>query len=163
MAAGEHLGQLAVVRLLQIEPIDLGAGRHDRPHGTVGEMEHPLHHLVFRLLEHAGFSPLADQSADLLLGEIRFALDRDAEQPQQGIGGASEQMHQRRSPARQPAHRPGDSTGDRFRVVEGDALGHQLPDHQRQIGDGADHQSKAEGLTPGTQGRDRVEQRLETA
>ena len=53
VAGREHLGQLAVERLLQIQPPDLGARRHDRAHGPVGQMEHPLHQLMFRLLEHA--------------------------------------------------------------------------------------------------------------
>lgn len=125
-----HGGQV----VLDIQPDDVRARHHDRARGAVVEPQHAVDHGLLARVEHAFGRALADHGAHFALGHAAVAGAANAEHGQNGAGRHIEQADQGPRHQRQPAHRPGDETGHALGVTQGDVLGHQFADDEREIG-----------------------------
>ena len=141
----QELAQLLFAGV-DVDPLDVGTRRHDRRHALIAELEHALDDVLFGDADRAGFGALADERLDLVLGEVRFRLALDAKQPEHDVGGRGQQPDDRAADARQHHHRPRHPRGDGFRIVEADALRHQLAEDQRQHGDAGDDDAERDAV-----------------
>ena len=88
--------------------------------------------------------------ADILLAHLLLRLvGVDADEPQHTVGGHGQQPDDGREQLRDHHHQPGDAQRHLFRLLHGDALGYQLAEHQREVGqdqgDQYDHQRVQRG------------------
>ena len=100
-------------RIVEVDPHDLHARRHHASHRAVGEVQHAVDHVALRRVEDAGARPFRDHAPHLLLGHRAFRLVRDAQQPDQRLGGDAQQPDDRRAGDRKPRHERRDPGGDR--------------------------------------------------
>ena len=109
---------------------------HEIPHGQLIEIERAVDDVALDLVEGAGAQALLHQPAHLVLGDGRVGPGLHAEQPQQHLGGFAEKGDERRGEHRKPVHEFRHAERDAFGIAQADALGHQLADDERKVGDG---------------------------
>ncbi len=103
------------------------------------------------------FGTLGDEHFDLLLGDGRFVVRFAGEEEQDGAGGKSEDGDDRRAEPGEGAHGLGYKGGDRFGIGEGDVLGNEFAEDQREIGDGEDDDGDGDGFTVLVEDRDGIQ------
>ena len=123
-----------------VEPDQLAPGRHDRPHRAVREPQHALDHLLLVAVEDAGTRAFGDQHPHLLLGHRLGRLELAAEQAQDEPARRLEQPDCRRAGARDEVDGRRHPRGDALGRAQGEVLGDELADDEREVGDGGDHQ-----------------------
>jgi len=138
MARGDQLLLYLGVGVVEIEPVDLGARRHERPRGPVAEAEHRRDHLLLVRLDHAGGLRFGDKRFDFLIGDRVLRLGRLPENPEYEPRGGVKQPHQRRCDPRDNGHRGRHPAGYGLSVSQREILWQKLPDDDRKIGDQAD-------------------------
>ena len=131
---------------LQIDPVDLGARRHHRAHGAVAKPHDAGNHAPLVGFDGAVMLGLGNQHLDLLVGHLLFAFAALAEQPQYGAAGNVEQEDQRRRNGGEDGHRRRHPGCHAFGIAQGDLLGHQFTDDQREIGDDGNDNADAERI-----------------
>ena len=131
--------------IIKVEEFDLGARRHDRADPPIAEPQRHLDDRRLGLRDMAGRHPLAQHEADLLVGDRRRSAAQ-RQQPQQEIGGRTQQPLDRRPHPRQAAHEAGQRRGDRLGSQQRQPLRHQFAEDQREVGDADDHDGHADGV-----------------
>ncbi len=133
-------------RVVQIDPVDFGARRHDRPGVAVAQAEDAGHHLLLAFVEHPGLDALLHHGLDFFLGDGRILGFAHAQQEQHQIGRGAQKPGQRRGQLRQRLHGARYQRSDVLRRTERQPLGHQFAQNQREIGRYRHHQAKAQGI-----------------
>ncbi len=143
--------RLADVRLVlvEVQPVDLRARRQQAPHRAVAEPEHARDHAALVRLDDAGRFRLRHDGADLLVGHDVRGRVVLPEQAEHGTGRGIEQPHDRQSGAREEAHGGRGHAGDGLRVAQRQLLRHELPHHDRQVGDDADDDPEPDRIGDG--------------
>jgi hypothetical protein len=118
------------------------------------------------MIAAAGRSPsratgggLRHERADVVFRHRRLAPAPEAEHPEDQLGRAGEQPHDRSADPRQPAHRSRHPGSDRLGVGEREPLGHQLAQHDGEKGDHGDDERERHSPGVGSDDRDSGEQR----
>ena len=140
----EQGGADTVLLQTDIDPFDIGARRHHLAHRAVGEPHHAGNDRTFMLLDHAGLACLGDDQVQFFRRYVILGLALQAHQLEQQGTRRIEQPAERRGAPGEPVHRWGHEYGDRLGRTQGDLLGHQFTDDQREIGGDADDQRKAD-------------------
>ena len=133
-------------RVVEVDPVDIGARRHDATHRPVAEAHHARDHLALVRLDHAGGLRLGHDGLDLLLGHRALGLRALAEEAEDQLGRGIEQPDDRSTDPGDQRHQGRHRAGDPFRVLQRQVLGHEFADDDGEIGDGADHEAVAERL-----------------
>ena len=143
-----------------VEPLHVGARRHERGQGPLVQAKHVLHHLVLLLLDQAGVHAFFQAGRDFFFGHRTRGGGVNAQQLERARRGARKQLDKGFGRPGQPQHGPRHPAGHGFRVQLADALGHQLAKnnggegdhghHQRSGGDGGRFFGRAPRLQPGS-------------
>ena len=133
-------------RVVDIDPVDIGAGRHHATHRPVAQTHHAGDHLAFIRLDHAGRFCLGHDGLDFLLGHSAVGLCRLADETEDQLGRGIEQPDNGSTDPGDQRHQGRHRTGDPFRAFERQVFGHELAHHYGEIGDGPDHKAVAERL-----------------
>ena len=148
--------------IVEIDPVDVGAWRHDPAHRPVAEAHDTRDHLALVGLDHTGCFRLGHDGSDLLLGHGAVGFRALAEEAEDQLGRGIEQPHDRSTDPGDLRHERCDRTGDTLGVLQGQMLGHEFADHDGEIRDGTDHEAVAERLG-GALGHALIEQDLSEA
>ena len=130
----------------EVQPVDLGARRHDGAHGAVAEPHDAGDHAALVGFDGAVMLGLGDQHLDLLVGDLFLALAVLAEQPQNRAAGEIEQEDERQRHLGQDGHGRRDHDGDALGIAQRDLLGHEFADDQRAVGDRRHDDADAERI-----------------
>ena len=130
----------------KVEPDDVDARRHDRADRPVGQPQHAIDHVPLGGLEDAGVGPLLDHRLDFLLGDRRLAVTGKTEDPQHRLARDAQQPHRRCSHPGQQRHRRCHPHRHRFGIGQGDPLGHEFAQDQREVGDDDNHRQERQGF-----------------
>ena len=104
-AGVEHRAHCRLVRS-DIDPVDLGARRHQLAHRALGQPHHALQHLVLFMLDHPAARGLGKQHVQFFGGNRALARGPHAKQADKQARRCIEQPHKRRSDLGQHRHRP---------------------------------------------------------
>ncbi len=136
------------------------AGDHDLSCGEVPEGQGPRGDLGRGEVEGSRPARLLDELLELLRGEPRLGEGGPvAEGPQHQVGAGGEEPGQRADHAGQEQERPPGQQGVALRAPQGQRLGDELSQHQRQEGDQRHHQREGDGPGVRRQPRDRRDDR----
>src|SRR5215217_62079 len=132
-------------RVVGVQPDDVGARRHQRAYRAVVEPERALGKVTFFVLEDARVCPFLEQDLDLPLAYRRLGGGPYPQEPQHRVGRYAEKPDRWGSQGREEAHGPRHARGNRFGAVQGQTLGHQLSQDQREVGDERYHHAEGDG------------------
>ena len=153
MVARDDVFDGGVVGVVDVDPIDIGARRHDAADGVIGKVQHTFDHVALGLGEDAGLSTFGDHGLHFFFGHLILALAAKSDQGEDALGRDAQQQHQRRADLGDDRHRHTDAHGDRLGMVHGDAFGYQFADDERAIGDAGNHDGNGDGIGIGCQQR----------
>ena len=137
-----------MVRRISSRPVgldgdDLGPGDHDFLHDRVGEPEHAVDQVLFGRFEYTALASLPDEELDLVLRYVRrLLLARRSEQAEHKIIGKSKYSQ---NPVKQPGKNvdgAGRRRRDLFGITYCQRLGDQFTEHQGEIGDQTDDDTR---------------------
>ena len=147
MSATCNAAPIFLIRIVEREPDQAGAGRHKIASRLLAEFEDAFDHVLFGLLENTRAQALIDEHANFLFrydGLLRLA---NAECRHEEIARDIEQIHQRGKKLRQAVHRTGECGGNAFGIVQRDALRHKFTNDDRKVSDGSDHDRQRDGIS----------------
>ena len=124
-------------------------GRHQAARRPVGDPHDAGDHLAFGAVHGARAFGLGDDQANLLVADPARLASGLPEQGQHQLARPVEHPDQRGGDAGDDPHHRGHARGDLFRRAQGDLLGHQFADDQRQIGDRHHHRPDTDRLREG--------------
>ena len=133
---------------LDVDPVDFGTRRHQFTHGPLGEANDALQHLMLLMLDHTRACCLSEQHMELFGGHGALTRRPYAKQTNECARGYIQQPHHRRGDSRQHLHGPCHDNRDRHRSAQRDLFGHQLADHEAEIGRHGNDRGKARLLRP---------------
>ena len=122
-------------RLFQVDPVKLGARRHQGIDRLVTHAEDRFNDILLVFLKDTVLFPLFDHDFDLIFRDLRFFIFLDADQFQSGFCGEGKHADNREEDAGEDFDWSAHGHRDFFRIIGGDPLGDQFPDHQAEIGD----------------------------
>ena len=128
-------------RIVHVQKHDVGARHHERANLAVVQAEHVAHHGVLVRLDHTGRGAFDQHGVDLFFGDRRAFGFFHPHGAQQTACGGRQEPHKGLGRHSQHVDGSGHQTGKGFGVGLADALGHQLADHDREIGDGQHHKA----------------------
>ena len=143
--------------VLEIEVHHLGPRRQHRADVAVVEVQDVADHLVLGVEEHALFGPLLEHHPDLLGGHPGLLRLPDAEEAKDAVGRETQHPHDGTAGGGEQLHRARDERGDGLRMRQRKALGHELADDQRKVGEEEDHDAERQSLCIGSDGRNALE------
>ena len=143
MAVAQHRYDL-FVRVLKIDPHDVGARRHDRAHRPVAKPQHGGDHAPLVALDHARGRSFGDQRLDLFFRDGRLLAGVAADEAEHEPGRGIQQPDDGRGDAREHVHGRRDGARDPLGIAQREILGNQFADHDREIGDQPDHDGVAD-------------------
>ena len=122
---------------------DVAGVGHQVPGHGLAEVEHVVDPLALFPLNGAPGLAQVHHHADLLLGDgLLLRLGAQAHEPEQAVGGHGQQPHRRPQDGGDAPHHAAGDLRHLHGLLHGDALGHQLAEHQGEVGqdDGHRHQ-----------------------
>ena len=134
---GAYLAQYLFGGVVRVEPHQFAAVCHDGVNVPVAEAEDALHDVVLDGLDLARVHAFADDGLNLLLRHFVFALFEPYCFGHQ-CRALGKQPYQRRGHKRQRLHGPCHGFRYFFRHGHADAFWDELPEDERQVGDGDD-------------------------
>ncbi|MNE53699.1 hypothetical protein D3C80_1484390 [compost metagenome] len=130
------------------------ARRHGHAHGAVAQTQDLLDHLLLFRLNQTRRGAFGQNALDLFLSDVRTVAVLDAHDLEDARGRGRQQqdegLHRQGHGRDRRRHFRGDGLGE----DQGQALGHQFADDQRDIGDQHDHQGRRGDLGIGGEGRE---------
>ena len=140
-------------RIFDINPIDLGPVGHDITDVHVGQAEDAIYQFRFLFFKGPEFDALFQEQLDFIFcngQDFRFIDAHDFRNHRRRPG---QNPYDRCTENGKIEHRPGQETGDFFRFVDGDALGHDFTEDNRQVGNEGDDARQADRIGIGFQAR----------
>ena len=125
----------ALLPLLQGEVDEALPRRHGGSDTQRLELEHVLDELVLLALDDTGFGTCIHHRINIVGGDLVVAHHGDAHQPEQAVGHAVEQPHQRHQQGDAQHHGTHHHHGDPLGHGHGKALGHQVRYQDEHAGD----------------------------
>ena len=115
--------------------------------GVIVELEDVLDHFLFVFLDGAALAAHVHHHADFFLGDLlRLGVGVNADEPQDAVGAGGQEPHHGLEERGAYLQHAIDLPGILFRVLHGDALWHQLAQHQGEIGQNQGNQHHAQGI-----------------
>ena len=143
--------------VVQPQQIHIRAVGGDLFGGQVVKLKDVLDELLFLMVDAAVLAAGVHHHADVLLAHLLLGLvGINAQQPQYAVGRRAQQPHNGREQLGDDSDEPGDVQRYLLRLLHGNALGHQLAEHQREEGQDQRDQDHGEGVQRG--GGDRYAQ-----
>ena len=135
-----------VLRVDDIDPINVAARRHDRHDALLVEPQHVRHELLLTFVENPRFRPLLHQHVDLVVCHRRLVLPFDPQEAQQQPRRRRQQPHQRTRNARNRVHRTRHHRRHAFGREQAKTFRKQLSEHHRDVRQSDDHDRQRQPL-----------------
>ena len=128
-----------------IEKVDLRAREHHFPQFALARLEDVIDEIALVL---AQFLVPSDEITQLFSAD-RFLSCRgiDAENANDHVGGERQSDDERAEQSRDEVDRSRREEGDLLHTLQGDALGHQLPENKGEVGDENGDDNERQGLS----------------
>ena len=133
-------------RVFDIDPIDLGPVGHDITDVHVGQAEDAVYQFRFFFFKGPQFDALFQEQFDFIFRNGQDFRFIDAHDLRDHCRRPGQDPYDRCTEDGKVEHRPGQEAGDFFRLVDGDALGHDFAEDNRQIGDEGDDTRQADRI-----------------
>ena len=115
--------------------------------GAVVELEDVLDHFLFIFLNGAALAAHVHHGADLLFGDfLGLGVGVHAQQAQHAVGALAQQPHHRAEESRQGQDELAAHPRHALGLLHGDALGHQLAQHQGEVRKYQRNDNDAQGI-----------------
>ena len=125
----------------------VGAVGHHVKGRVIVELEYVVDHLALGLGDGTLFLADVRHDADVLFGHFTaLGVRINVHQPQHAVGGDRQQPNQRLCDHGKPQQHVADHFGHRFGFLHRHALGHQLAEYQRKVGENDGDQYDTDGI-----------------
>ena len=122
-----------------LQPDDVDPRNHDLVNAALAELDDRVDHLLLLGLQDALVAAALDDELELLRGDLGAARDVRPERPDEEPGEPREQPHEGRQETPEEVDRPRQQERGPVRVGQGERLGHELADDDREERDEARH------------------------
>ena len=127
-----------LLRLIEVEQIDIVAVRHDRGNALFVQTQHIGDDRLLAFMKDPRLGTLLHQHVDLIVGHRRLVAAARADQAQDQPGRGGKQPDKRFTDFRQHTHRRRNQRSHLLRRKQTETLGHQLANDDREIGQSDD-------------------------
>ena len=128
-----HIGPDFLLAVLQVDPVQLGTGRHAVCRRAVIQLEYIINDFRLFLIKSAQLGPLLEKHLDFLFRNRLLPFHMNAKEPHHSLGGPGGKKHQRFAHRSHYNHGPGHKAGRLLRNGNGNPFRRQLPDNQGKI------------------------------